>query len=53
MKEDIMNHENLAHEIATKFEVHKEVLLEVSEAVDAVKTFALVTDLHLEAYQPL
>ena len=48
-----MKHENLAYEIANKLEVHQEVLLEVSEAVDAVKTFALVTDLHLEAYQPL
>jgi hypothetical protein len=50
MQEELRKHDVLAYEVASKFELHKEVLLEMSEAVEAIKTFALVTDLHLEAY---
>jgi hypothetical protein len=53
MKADISRHEALAFEMASKFDVHHKVLKEASESIEALKTYALVTDLHLEAYQPL
>ena len=53
LKIDITRHESLAFEIGTKLEAHRTVLNQVVDSIEALKTYAIVTDLHLEAYQPL
>jgi hypothetical protein len=43
----------MAFELANKFEAHQELLLTFTDHIKALKTQALTTDLHLEAYMPL
>ena len=50
MKSDVSRHETLAFEISTKLEAHHTVLKQVIDSIEALKTYAIVTDLHLEAY---
>ena len=53
MKEDVSRHETLCFEIAKKFEVQHDVMTQHTDNIDALKTFAMVQDLHQEAYLPL
>ena len=53
MKEDVLRHETLSFELAKKFESQHEILLQFAENVEAIKSHALMTDLHLEGYLPL
>jgi hypothetical protein len=53
MKEDVLRHETLTYELAKKFESQHDILLQFAENIEAVKSHALTTDLHLEAYLPL
>ena len=53
IKDDVIRHETLSYEIATKFEQHHDVMIQLSDHVEALKTYALVNDLHMEAYLPL
>ena len=53
IKTDVSRHEVLCFEIATKFETQNTIFKEIGLAVEGLKTYALVTDLHLEAYLPL
>jgi hypothetical protein len=53
MKEDLIRHESLAFELATKFEAQHDLLLQFAEHIESLKSHALVTDLHFEAYLPL
>ena len=53
MKADVMRHETLSFELASKFETHFDVFNQVCENIEALKSHALLTDLHLEAFQPL
>ena len=46
---DFSRSEALCYEIAEKFELQNKVLHQLGVSVDALKTYALVTDLHLEA----
>ena len=48
-----IRHETLCYELATKFEAQHNVLLDFAENIESLKTYALVTDLHLEAYLPM
>ena len=49
IQSDVGRHEALCYEIAEKFEIQNTVLNQMGLSVDALKTYALVTDLHLEA----
>jgi hypothetical protein len=53
MKTDVIRHETLCFEIARKFEAQHEVLTQLTDSTESLKTYALVNDLHLEAYLPL
>ena len=53
MKTDIARHEILCFELATKFEQQYEVLNRCTEDIEALKTYALVNDLHMETYLPI
>jgi hypothetical protein len=53
MKEDLLRHETLTYELAKKFESQHHILLQFAENIEAVKSHALMTDLHLEAYLPV
>ena len=53
MKVDLRRHETLCYEIATKFETHHNLLKDLTDHVETLKTYTLVNDLHMEAYQPL
>lgn len=53
MKEDVLRHETLSFELAKKFESQHEILLQFAENIEAIKSHALMTDLHLEAYLPV
>ena len=50
MKKDIMRHESLCLELASKFEAHYDVFRQLAENIESVKAHALTTDLHLEAF---
>ena len=53
MRDDICRHEQLCFEIANKFDEQNNVLKQLTESIEAVKEYALVNDLHMEAYLPL
>ena len=53
MKKEMMRHETLCFEIATKFEQQHSVILKLVDNIDALKTYSIVNDLHMEAYLPL
>ena len=50
MKADVRRHETLCFELAQKFEAQHTILMEYAENIECLKTYALVTDLHMEAY---
>jgi hypothetical protein len=39
--------------LATKFETHHEIIANSVEGIEALKTYAIANDLHMEAYQPI
>jgi hypothetical protein len=53
MKKDVIRHENLCFELATKFEAHYDTFHQIYENIESLKSHALTTDLHLEAFLPL
>ena len=53
IKDDITRHETLCFEIANRFEEQHSVMTQVGDNIETLKTHALITDLHLEAYLPL
>ena len=53
MKTDLTRHETLCYELAKKFELQAVLLLDITSSIEALKTYPLVNDLHMEAYQPL
>ena len=53
MKEDIGRHETLCFELALKFEQQHTILSAVTDSIETLKNYALVNDVHLEAYLPL
>jgi hypothetical protein len=48
-----MRNETMCYEIACKFEHQHEVIDAVVENIETLKSYALMNDLHIEAYQPL
>ena len=53
LKVDTTRHETLCYELATKFDEQHHVLMEFVEQIESFKTYALVNDLHMEAYLPM
>ena len=52
MKVDVGRHETLCFELATKFDQQYEVIWNLTNSMDSLKNYALLNDLHLEAYLP-
>jgi phage regulator Rha-like protein len=50
IKEDVGRHETLCFEIADKFEKQHDVLMQLIENAEDFKTYALLTDVHMEAF---
>jgi hypothetical protein len=46
MKKDVIRHETLCYELATKFEQHLTFMLKLTDNIEALKTSALINDLH-------
>ena len=53
MKADVHRHETLCYELAKRMEVHRSQLIDYSDNIENLKTYAIITDLHLEAYLPI
>ena len=53
MKTDVKRHETLCFELADKFEKQHDVICQVIDNIEILKTYALTNDVHLEAFQPL
>jgi hypothetical protein len=53
MKVDICRHETVCFELANKFEDQYEVINAMSSNLETLKTYAMLNDLHIEAYQPI
>lgn len=53
MKADVHRHETLCYELAKRMEVHRSQLIDHSDNIENLKTYAIITDLHLEAYLPI
>lgn len=53
MKTDVHRHETLCYELAKRMEVHRSQLIDHSDNIENLKTYAIITDLHLEAYLPI
>ena len=53
INQDIMRHETMCYEIACKFEHQHDVIDTIVENIETLKSYALMNDLHMEAYQPL
>jgi len=53
INQDLMRNETMCYEIACKFEHQHEVIDAVVENIETLKSYALMNDLHIEAYQPL
>ena len=53
MHSDVQRHETLCFELAKRVESHRNQLLDHVDNIENLKTYAITTDLHLEAYLPL
>ena len=52
MKVDVGRHETLCFELATKFDQQFDVICQQTNSIEALKSYAIITDVHLEAYLP-
>ena len=52
MKVDVGRHETLCFELAMKFDQQFEVITNLTNGVESLKNYAVLNDLHLEAYLP-
>ena len=48
-----MRHETLCFELATKFEHQQKGIVNLVDAVENLKTYTFINDLHMETYLPL
>lgn len=53
MKKDVIRHETVCWEMATKLESQHQVFVQLAENVNALKSASVLTDMHLEAYTPI
>jgi hypothetical protein len=53
MKGDVVRHETLCFELATKFDQQYQVMCKMSDSIESLKTYAILNDIHIEAYLPL
>jgi hypothetical protein len=52
MKIDVGRHETLCFELAQKFDQQYEVICNLTNSMESLKNYAVINDLHLEAYLP-
>ncbi len=53
MKVDVGRNETLCFELATKFYHQFDAINQLTESIEALKSYSVMTDLHIEAYLPL